>query len=430
MKLLLIAHYFPPDGGPGAQRPASFARHLSLLGHDITVVTRAQDHARHAVYDPHDVSLLSGLDDMPRLRIERVAGSDAQVGAWALALGRRACEIAKAWRPDVVLATMSPYELAEPALQVRTVCDARVVLDLRDPWALDGWFVSRHWFEYHRARATMRRALRDADGVIANVPGARDAFRALEPRLGRVPYGVVTNGWEEADFAAISDVPQGARWRLRVAGNFLSTNYERHSALRRMWRSLRVRGERIDGRGRSPAFLLAALKSLHSEGHPAANDAVVEIAGNIDPTTREVIHASGVSDRVQTHGFLTHDACVDFAAKADLLVVAMHGLPQGARARMVPGKFYEYLATGRPILALAPEGDLREWLRDDPRSRVADPCSITEIRASLIALHAAWSRGESVISRRLAIASRFTRGVQAMELAKYLEEVLRAPVKR
>jgi len=31
MHVLLLAHYFPPDGGPGAQRPRSFARHLPGL---------------------------------------------------------------------------------------------------------------------------------------------------------------------------------------------------------------------------------------------------------------------------------------------------------------------------------------------------------------------------------------------------------------
>lgn len=426
MKLLLIAHYFPPDGGPGAQRPAAFARHLSQLGHDVVVVTRANDHARHEVYDPYDMSLLAGLRQTPSLRIERVTSTESNVGAWSRALGHRATELARTWRPDVVLATMSPYELADAAFQVRAATGARVVLDLRDPWALDGWFVSRHWLAHRRAHAQMTRALRDADGVVANVPGARDAFLAVEPRVGRVPYAVVTNGWEEADFSALSDVPRGASWRLRVAGNFLSTDYERHGVLRRLWRSLRVRGELIDGRGRSPAFLLAALAKLRADGHPAGQDAVVEIAGNIDATTRAVIQESGFADRVRAVGFLAHDACVAFTAQADALVLAMHGLPHGARARMVPGKFYEYLASGRPMLALAPEGDLRDWLRDDPRSRIADPCSITAIREALVALHDAWLRGESIASRRLDIASRLTRHAQTLELARYLEQVVQA----
>jgi len=423
VKVLLLAHYFPPDGGPGAQRPASFARYLPELGCEVVVVTRAltRERDRNAVYDPHDASLLAWLGDV---RVERATCDGAPtLAAWTAALTARAVEVAQAWRPDVVLATLSPFELAEGAFAVRDHCGAKAVIDLRDPWALDGWFVSRHWLEHRQAVTKMAAALASADGVVANVPGARVAFESLEPRKGRVPYGVVTNGWEESDFADLTSVPRGATWRLRVAGNFLSTNFQRFSAAKRAWRLLRVAGERIDGRGRSPYFLLGALASLREDEHPAGRDAVVEIAGNVDPITRRVIEDSGFADRVQMPGFLPHDACVRFTAGADALVLPMHGLPRGARARMVPGKFYEYLAAGRPILGLVPEGDARDWLREDARSRVADPCSAASIREALVSMHDAWRRGESVSTQRIPLAKRFTRREQAKELESYLRTV-------
>ena len=428
MKVLLLAHYFPPDGGPGAQRPASFARYLPQLGCEVVVVTRALARAsdRSAVYDPHDASLLAWLGDV---RIERAdCDGEPTRAAWAAALTARAERVAESWRPDVVLATLSPFELAEAAFAVRARTGAKAVIDLRDPWALDGWFVSRHWLEHRRALATMASALASADGVIANVPGARAAFEEFEPRVGRIPYGVVTNGWEESDFAALHDVPRGAHWRLRVAGNFLSSDFQRFSPTKRAWRLLRIAGERIDGRGRSPYFLLGALASLRADQHPAGRDAVVEIAGNVDPITREVIAQSEFADRVHAQGFLPHDACVRFTADADALVLPMHGLPPGARSRMVPGKFYEYLAAGRPILGLVPEGDARDWLRDDPRSRVAEPCSAASIREGLVEMHDAWRRGESSLSHRIPLADRFTRRAQANILCEYLREVCRAGV--
>jgi glycosyltransferase involved in cell wall biosynthesis len=424
VKVLLVAHYFPPDGGPGAQRPASFARHLPALGCEVTVVTRAQDHARNAVYDPHDASLLAWIEGAPGVRVERAAvPAGGQPADWTAALSAKAVDVAEAWRPDVVLATLSPFDLADAAFAVRASTGARAVIDLRDPWALDGWFVSRHWLEHRRALERMNVALASADGVIANVPGARAAFERAVPRMGRVPYAVVTNGWEESDFPAPTDVPKGDVWRLRVAGNFLSTDFQRFPPAKRAWRLLRVAGERIDGRGRSPYFLLGALQSLRADAHPAGRDTVVEIAGNVDPLTQRVIEDSGFADRVRTPGFMPHDRCTEFAATADALVLAMHGLPAGARARMVPGKFYEYLATGRPILGLAPEGDARDWLREDPRSRVADPCSAASIREALVTMHEAWRRGDAVASYRIPLAARFTRRAQAEVLAAYLREV-------
>ena len=48
---------------------------------------------------------------------------------------------------------------------------------------------------------------------------------------------------------------------------------------------------------------------------------------------------------------------------ADLLFCPMHDLPQGGSALIVPGKTYEYIAAGRPILAAMPAGDARELVR-------------------------------------------------------------------
>jgi hypothetical protein len=91
---------------------------------------------------------------------------------------------------------------------------------------------------------------------------------------------------------------------------------------------------------------------------------------------------------------------------------------------MVPGKLYEYFGTGRPILGLCPEGDARDWIGRDPRSRVADPVDFEEIAAKLCEMHAMWRRGEYVHSRRAEWTAGFTRRAQAEQMAAYLASVL------
>ena len=46
------------------------------------------------------------------------------------------------------------------------------------------------------------------------------------------------------------------------------------------------------------------------------------------------------------HGYVTHGESVALMRSADLLFLPMQNLPPGVRATIVPGKTYEYLASG------------------------------------------------------------------------------------
>lgn len=420
MRVLLIAHYFPPDGGAGSQRPASFAQHLPGLGVELTVIARDIDDSTRGAYDPSDTTLVARTDGARIRRARKGAGE-----SWTDSLEREARAAIAVERPDVILVTLSPFEHARAGFALRGEFGIPVVLDLRDPWALDGWHTYRHHFEWRRARDAMRDALEAADGVIMNVPHARIAAETLAPRRGKHPYGVVTNGWEEADFATEPDVPKGQKFRIRFAGSFVCRFMRERSLLRRIRAALRGRGEAIDERGRSPLFLLEAIRSLREDPllGDIGQDFVLEIAGAREPETKLIIAETGSEAYVRQLGYLPHSESARFISDADALLLPMHGLPDGARARMVPGKLYEYFGTGRPILGLCPEGDARDWISRDPRSRVADPVDSDDIAAKLCEMHALWRRGELVHSRRAAWTRDFTRRAQAEHLIAYLASV-------
>lgn len=421
MKALLVAHYFPPDGGAGSQRPASFAQHLPGLGVDLTVVCRANTEHAGGRMDPKDATLTARTASA---RIRRASRNGHE--SWTTALLRETLAAVEEERPDVLLLTLSPFEHAAIGPAVRERFGIPYALDLRDPWALDGWLVYRHWFDWRRARASMRRALEDADGVIVNVPGARPPIEELAPRQGKLPYGIVTNGWEESDFPTLAPAPAGDAMRIRFAGTFVCRFVRQRAMHRRLRAALLGRGERIDERGRSPLFLLEAIRRLRASGRPSGRAIRLEVAGTPEPEVDQIVAESGCADAFSHRGYLSHDRSTRFIAEADVLLLPMHGLPPGARARMVPGKFYEYLATGRPILGLCPAGDARDWLGEDRRSRLAPPTDPDAIAEALDAFHGEWRSGSLAESLRSPLAERFTRTFQAERLARYLEQVARS----
>ena len=65
----------------------------------------------------------------------------------------------------------------------------------------------------------------------------------------------------------------------------------------------------------------------------------------------------------------------------------MHDLPAGHRATIVPGKTYEYLASGRPILAAVPNGDAHELLGEAATAhlcRPADTAAMADVIGDLV----------------------------------------------
>lgn len=419
MRILLVAHYFPPDGGAGSQRPASFVRHAAAAGARVTVVTRAVDGSRRGRYEPADPGLLEWCGDADIRRTVRAPGED-----WTAALTRAATSAARDTTPDVVLVTLSPFEHAAVGPAVRSASGVPFVLDLRDPWALDGWHTYAHAFAWRRARERMRRAIEEADGVVLNVPGAVAPVEALAPRIGRTPCTVVTNGWEPADFPEVRPVERQDRLRIRFAGTFVCRFMRHRSPLGRIRSAFLGRGERIDERGRSPLFLLRAIDRLHREGFDGAGDFLLEIAGATEPEVERIVAESHRASQVRSVGYLRHDDSVRFIAGADALLLPMHGLPPGSRARMVPGKLYEYLATGRPILGLCPEGDARDWIPIARGSRLADPVDEIDVARALRELHGDWSAGRLVESRRDPQVERWSRESQTLRLVEYLSKVL------
>ena len=103
----------------------------------------------------------------------------------------------------------------------------------------------------------------------------------------------------------------------------------------------------------------------------------------------------------------------------------MQKLPRGVRAGLVPAKTYEYLASERPILGAAPEGDVRDLLIQAGNSTVCDPDDVECLTKSLEREIAAWQAGVPAPLPLPEVISRFSREHVAEAMARLLDDVVR-----
>ena len=411
-QILVLAYYFPPLGGAGVQRTLAFVRHLRAHGYECVVVTGPE--AGGPGWAPADETLAHLVP--PDTRVLRVPGPPPPAGTtWTRRRARwlaRPSAFARWWvegavaaaRPllaDVALlyASMSPFESAEAAGRLAGEARLPWVADLRDPWALDDWAAYPTALHRRLERRRMRSALADAAAIVLNTPEATRALSLAAPELASRAE-TIPNGWDRDDFAGPAPSRDDDAFRI------VYTGYSHAAGGRR--RLLGGSTPGIDVRARSHVPLVAAVRRVHGSGRGIE----VHVAGpaRLGPADPFVVD----------HGYLPHGEAVALMRSADLLYLAMHGLPPGVRTATVPGKTYEYLAAGRPILAALPDGDARDLLAGLPNVRLCEPGDVDCLARGVAAARA----GELAGAPPAELVERFERRELTRRLAEVFDRVL------
>jgi glycosyltransferase involved in cell wall biosynthesis len=247
---------------------------------------------------------------------------DAHIGwlPFALAAARRQAY-------DVAYSSSGPFTSHMVGMLLKRLTGRPWIAELRDGWYR--W--NRAIFpDYPAWRDQLERrleaaALRDADRVILVTERMAQAFRCQYADLPADHFCVVSNGFDPAQFPS-STVEQHQGWEVLHAG---AVYY-----------------------GRSLAAFLEAAKRVLDSDPEFARDFRLTLIGSVDPTGIDEIARSGLSERVRLQDQVDHASAIRAMRSADALLLVANTTP-GAEAT-VPGKLFEYLAVGRPALAVAP----------------------------------------------------------------------------
>jgi glycosyltransferase involved in cell wall biosynthesis len=440
-RVLVLAFHFPPIGGGGVQRNLAFVRYLPEHGYEPVVITGAGNAPER--WTPLDRSMVAKIPSSTEVhripepgalersrwgaRMERMLMLPSPFSRyWTNAVLELGSKVGTA--SDLIYASLVPYDSVEAAAALSSRLGIPWVADLQDPWALDEMWLYPTGLHRRRDLTRMRKMLSSSSAIVKNTPEATHRLLTHFPELGDKIVASIANGFDADDFRESESPREDGGQAFRI----VHTGYLHTELAQRVSRTMPVR-RLLGGMAwpvniltRSHVYLLAAVDKLIRSDPSLGSVIEVHLAGVLSDTDRERAAPSSV---VRLHGYLQHDESIRLVRSADLLFLPMHDLPEGIRAGLVPGKTYEYLASGKPVLAAVPDGDARDLLSGIPRARVCRPDDVDSMAAILADQIRAWRSGQSAKATPPSVLERFERRQLTAALADVFDRVLSVPAR-
>ncbi len=439
--LLVVAFHFPPLASSGTFRLLAFVRHLSRLGWHLEVVTAAE--VSHLAHDPALVQRIPNAVGVERAAVvdpvawlsrkmpgrrrgganptadspssSRPRGSlwrgvvDSVTGflqtpdiyaAWIFTGTLRAIRVGrKAPRPAVVLASGPPMSgLVVGALTARYL-GAVLVSDFRDPWlGNDGRAMTVPWLNRWNERLE-RFVVRSSRVCLVNTRAMRDLFLGRHADVAE-RFVVLENGFDLEDFPT-GPGPDAANGSMTIL--HMGSLYGRRSAR---------------------PFLSAVAATIAAEPDLADVLRIRFVGPNEDSDALALVQAL-LGERASIVSFepgMPHEAALRAMRDASLLLLI--GPASAGDQSQIPAKLFEYLASGRPILALCrADGAIAEVLHESRgRKWIAPADDSAAQRSALSEAIAAFRKGD-LRQGPSALPQRFERGRQAERLDGILRSV-------
>ncbi|MBI5709590.1 MAG: hypothetical protein HZC42_04685 [Candidatus Eisenbacteria bacterium] len=431
-RVLILCYFYPPLAGGGVHRVLGFTRHLPRHGWDCTVVCAGPEDywvrdETLAARVPRETEVIrvgggSALSAWLRLRrgaagkrSGRVFGGLRTLSDWWLlpdsyaGWARRARRVAeqRLARGDIeVVLSSSPPDSAHLAVPAPPWGGGAAgsggrghwVVDFRDPW------IGLHFREpptrLHawRHAALERGVVRRASLVLAaSRTHADDLERRFppgapgHPRVVHLPNGFEPDAGEAGESAA---APDPAHFVLAWTGTLSQMP--------------------------DAEVFLEALHDLFARRPEARRRIRATLAGPFDADVADRAVALGLTGIVSFPGPLAHADARALQRAADLLLLWK---PRGYRT-MVPGKLYEYLDAGRPLLAVLDADDECAALVRRAGGTVAPARDRAALADEIEGRYLAWRADGRAPDRRPAWLEEHTRSALSARLAGLLDDLV------
>ncbi len=360
-KILIISYYWPPAGGPGVQRWLKFVKYLPEFDWEPTVfipenpsypivdetlqkdVPKNLKMIKTKIWEPYQLAEKFGKDNKKfkagqfdvgenqswkaKLSIF-VRGNffipDARV-FWVKPSVEFLEKYLKANHYDALVTTGPPHSLHLIGLNLKKkLPNLKWIVDFRDPWTEISYYkhLKLTKFADKKHRNLEEQVFRNADITLATSYTDAENFR----KKGANAF-CITNGFDLEVGSRKLEVGRSGKFTLSYVGVL----------------------EQL----RNPEILWETLNDLVQENEEFAKDFELKFAGRLDDKILQKIETSSLKNHLTNLGYQTHDKALEEMQNSSVLL--MTNFPQESSKGIIPGKIFEYLATGKTILSFGPK---------------------------------------------------------------------------
>ncbi|SHE85651.1 glycosyl transferase family 1 [Chryseobacterium sp. OV279] len=404
-KILIITYYWPPAGGPGVQRWLKFAKYLPESGWSPVIYT--PENPSYPLLDesllkdvPQNIEIVKTKIWEPYQLAEKLNKSNKKFKAGQFDVGKNQNwksrlsiwvrgnffipdarvfwvkpsikfleQYLKENKIDVVVTSGPPHSLHMIGLGLKKKFpDLKWIADFRDPWTEISYY--KH-LKLTKSSDNKHRQLESAVFKTADITLATSYTDAENFRKAGANAVCITNGFDESD--ASSSPIETANGQ-----NSKSFTLSYIGVLEQL---------------RNPENLWKVLDELVKENKEFADHFTLKFAGRVDDKILQSIEDSSLKNHILNLGYISHDKAVEEMANSNLLLIT--NFPNESSKGIIPGKIFEYLATGKQIISFGPgEADVSRILEETASGKHFSYEDSKAVKDFILEKYELWKKGD------------------------------------
>ncbi|WP_341273020.1 glycosyltransferase family 4 protein [Aquimarina brevivitae] len=356
---MIITYYWPPAGGPGVQRWLKFVKYLPESGiepivyipenptyaiEDETLLDKVPEGVtvlKRPIFEPYRFAELLSKKSSKTISRGIIANPKKQSVIQRLLLFIRGNffipDARKFWvKPSVkwlksyieenaistVITTGPPHSVHLIGLGLKKQLGVQWISDFRDPWTSIGYHnkLKLTTAAQKKHKQLERLVLSNSDHVVVTSFTTKKEFEQLTD----TPVTTITNGYDNEVEVNISFHD---KFTIAHIGSLLSE--------------------------RNPHILWKALQELTQENELFRKAFRLHLIGAVSDDVLASIKSFGLEAFVTNTGYVSHNEAIIQQKSSQLLLLIE--IDADYTKGIIPGKIFEYMASGRPVIAIGPE---------------------------------------------------------------------------